>query len=598
MRRISLLIFLFGFAPILQGQKPTKAVQSSPFFPLSQIRPGMVGYGKTVFAGNKLQRFKVRILGVVRNMGPRQSVIWAKLSGGPLAQTGVIEGMSGSPVYLDGKLAGAVALGYPFAKSAIAGITPIGQMLRQARRARRQPEHARADRRRLSELLEPPLPAAGAASPGMEYPNLPHPSTTLMLSGFSERVIRHFMPQFRALDLIPMQGGSGGSNWDQPVPPAAAHLKPGQMISVQLLRGDYGISADGTVTYVHHGRVYAFGHHFLSTGATAFPFSRAHVIALMPGYLSSFKIDVPGAPLGVIRQDRSQGVYGELGGQAPMIPVTITVHSRDGERRQFHFQIVSHPFLTPLLANMGVFATLSATQRALGPSTVSLSGQIQIAGSAPVRIENLYSGDMNVPGMASLAVAAPMADLYSSHLPHLRIRKLTLDVRSSNREHTAELEQVWSNRLVVHPGSRLELIASLRVNGGSRRRLIRMRLPRSVAPGPLQIMVSGGNEVSLLQGLLAAPAPPRSLAQLVRHLNRLHRNNRIYARVLQPGASYRLQGEEFPLAPPSLTRILTAPDALGGNLSSQPMSILLRYRSRPLPYAVSGSQIVTVTVKD
>ncbi len=602
MRRFSCLLLLLGLSPWGWSQKSAPAASANSFFPLDRIRPGMVGYGLTVFSGNHRSRFQVRILGVVRNMGPRQAVIWAKLSGGPLAQTGVIEGMSGSPVYLDGKLAGAVALGYPFAKAAIAGITPIEQMLHQAHRARRRHASARAtvNRGLLASLLTPASPLdANASSPALSNPSLPRPTTTLMLAGFSADVMQQLLPQFRALHLTPMLGGSSAGGELAPVPAAEAHLQPGQMISVQLMRGDLGVSADCTVTYIQKGQVFACGHRFLSAGATAFPFSQANVIALMPGYMSSFKIDVPGAPLGVIRQDRSQGIYGQLGGRAAMIPIAITVHSQDGEQRQFHFEVVNHPFLTPLLANMGVLATLSATQRALGPSTISVSGDIRLANSPPVRIENLYSGDLNVPAQAALAVAAPLVELYGSQLPDVRLEGVNLDVRSTNRLQTAQLVQVWSDRQVVHPGSRLQLLATLRLSGGKQRRLpIHLRLPYSVAPGPLRIVVGGGVGISALRGLLAGSDSPRSLAQLVRHLNRLHRNNRIYARVLLPGASYRLQGEEFPLAPPSLTRILTAPDAIGGDLHSQPMSILLRYHSRPLPYAVSGSQVVAVTIKD
>ncbi len=595
MRRFYFLILLFVAVPAAWGQNnlpPSGA--AGQFFPLARVRPGMVGYGVTVFSGNTPQRFQVRILGVVRNMGPRQAVIWAKLSGGPLAQTGVIEGMSGSPVYLDGKLAGAVALGYPFARQAIAGITPIGQMLSQARRQAPAPG---VDARRLYALLSPE--AAAPPADAFAAPRLPQATTALMLSGFSASDLQYFMPQFRALHLMPMLGGSSGGSAAPPVPPAQAHLQPGEMISVQLMRGDLGVSADCTVTYVHAGQVFACGHRFLSAGATDFPFSRAHVIAVMPGYMSSFKIDVPGAQLGIIHQDRSQGIYGRLGGQAPMVPVSILVHSPDGEVQRYRFEVVDHPFLTPLLANMGVLATLSATQRALGPSTLSVHGTIRLAGSPPVRIDNLYSGEMNIPGQASLAVAAPLAELYASQLSGLRVQGISLDVRSSDRQRTAQLVQVWSNRLQVQPGSQLQLTAVLRASGGEQLRLpIHLRLPYSVAPGPLHIVVGGGSGIAALGGLLVSQPPPRSLSQLVAHLNRVHRNNRIYVRVLQPGASYRLQGVEFPMAPPSLTRILTAPDALGGDLRSQPMSTLLRYHSRPLPFAVSGRQMVALTVKN
>lgn len=624
---MSLPRFVFFLAawivPAAAMQRPSHArpkapASASPFFPLQQVRPGLTGYGRTVFRGRKIQTFKVKILGVAPDMGPRQAVIWAQLSGGPLAETGLIEGMSGSPVYIDGKLLGAVALGYPFAKTALAGITPIDQMVRQAQRARTP----RPGRRALPRATPSPARPFGAArlnspwgaaawrrwrqwlygapsenSDAADGPGLPVLNTPLSLAGFSASTIRHFLPRLSAMQMTPLATAGGGG--PQPAMPAHPRVTPGEMISVQLMRGDLAVSADGTVTYVHGKDIYAFGHRFLAAGAAAFPFSRSHVLALMPGLQTSFKIDVPGAPLGVIRQDRSQGVYGVLGARVRMIPVRINVLRRDGQMRHFQFQVVNHPFLTPLLVNMGVFSVLDATQRALGPSTLRLTGAVQIGGSAPVRLNNLFSGDLNLPTEAAAGVANPIAELYASGLPHLDVTGVDLTIQSRRRKQTARIEQVWANRGRLRPGSPLRLEVALRTSSGHEvLRHLEARLPASTAAGPLVIEIGGGMAAPGLGIALAPPlAPARSLRQLVRQLNRVHRNNRIYLRILQPAVSYHLAGASFPLAPPSLARLLSAGGGLNSAVEARPQSLLLRARSAALPYAVTGTRQLTIMVR-
>src|SRR3990172_5208181 len=279
----------------LAGTLPAWAAPvSAPLYPLDQIRPGMKGVGKTVFDGRTIAEFQVEILGVLRNIAPRQSIILARLSGGPLEKTGVLAGMSGSPVYIDGRLAGAVALAFQFSKEPIAGITPIEQMVESfaedadspqpetPRQAWRFEPEAGSSEPRLVALGLPDLlpPAANLSSRvfwGGTEAALVRVETPLMLSGFTPEAVEHFQPQLRALGLIPMQGGGSGAG-DQAMGDPS-RLQAGSMISVQLVRGDLGMSADGTVTLVDQGRVYAFGHRFLSAGPTDIPFAESEVLA-------------------------------------------------------------------------------------------------------------------------------------------------------------------------------------------------------------------------------------------------------------------------------------------------------------------------------
>lgn len=608
-KRVLLLLSLL-IPGLLWAQERPVAI-----FPLKDVRPGMHGVGRTIFEGDKVQEFQVEILGVIPNMGPREAVILAKLSGGPLAETGVLEGMSGSPVYIDGKLVGAVALGFPFSKQALAGITPIEQMIHQDQTA----EAESRDRDRQAPALQAAAKsgefqivsspdhllnsgtAATAATPEMAGMSLPEIHTPLVLSGFDPRAVAHFLPQFQALGMVPMLGGGGGSlglgsmKMGKP-----GDLQPGDMISVQLMRGDLGVSADGTVTYIHGNRIFAFGHRFLAAGQTSMPFAKAKVIALMAGYMTSFKISIPGEEMGIIHQDRSQGVYGDFGGNAAMIPVQVHVHTIGNQTRNYSFEMVNHPFLTPFLFNMAMYSTLDSTQRGIGPETINLQGAIHLQGAPDVHLNGIFAGDMNGPAMAAISVAKPLAYLYSSGLSGIHIRGIDVDVHSTDQKQLLTLEQVWSDHRQVVPGQAVRLTAMLRATDGTEvAHHIDLKLPDTLLPGPVTILVGDGSLLDPSQGLGAQPgATVRNLAELVRDINALRRDNEIYVRVQKTDPGYRIGTEQFPFPPPSLARALAADPAIDTNITSTPVSTVMETHSEPLPFVIRGLKNITLTVKD
>ena len=273
----------------------------------------MRGTGRTVFSGNKIEDFQVEILGVLDNIGPKESLILARLSGGPLEHTGVMQGMSGSPVYIDGKLVGAVAMAFPFAKDPIAGIRPIEAMLRTSTAATPpspSPAPAASSRaalalneRDLTRRIPRPEPALGGEARMIDI------ATPLSFGGFSRATLDAFAPQLRTLGLEPRQGVTSGGKIE-PGMGNAADLKPGAMISVQLMAGDLSVGADGTVTHIVGNRIYAFGHRFLNIGSTALPFARAEVLTLLANTNTSFKISSAKEWMGTIYQDRNTAVAG------------------------------------------------------------------------------------------------------------------------------------------------------------------------------------------------------------------------------------------------------------------------------------------------
>jgi len=286
-------------------------------FPLRDIRAGQKGIGRTVFSGNKIEEFQVEVLGVLENIGPKQNVILARLSGGPLEKTGVMQGMSGSPVYIDGRLVGAVALAFNFAKEPIAGIRPIEEMLAVA-----EPLGTAGGSQRAA-VVQHEIPLAPAKT-GVEAGSLIEIATPVSFSGFTAETLEHFAPDLKKLGLSPRQGvSSGGALPNKMGNPA--QLRPGDMISVNLLSGDYAIGAEGTVTQVDGKHVYAFGHRFMSAGETELPFARAEVLALLPNLEASFKISSPQEWMGTITQDRSTSIYGEVGRKADTIPLAVSM---------------------------------------------------------------------------------------------------------------------------------------------------------------------------------------------------------------------------------------------------------------------------------
>lgn len=395
-----LVVSLF-FAAIVW---PQFAAAQMAIYPLRDVRAGQHAIGKTVFQGSKIEEFQVDILGVLQNVGPRQSIILAKLSGGPLQETGVMQGMSGSPVYIDGRLVGAVALAFNFSKEPIAGIRPIEEMLA------------------AGDSPKPPFTKVASNADSLAS-KLIDIATPLSFSGFTTGTLDQFSPQLKKLGLEPRQGVASGGKLPSKMG-APASLRPGDMIAVELLSGDMSIGAEGTVTAVDGKQIYAFGHQFMSVGNTELPFARAEVLTLLPNLNSSFKISSPLEWMGAITQDRSTSIYGELGRKADTIPFAITV--KDGRRAPLdnHMQMIQDRVLSPYIVQTAVYSAMDATERTLGLASYSLRGGVEfVNGAPPLRLDNTYAGDFNVPLQASSGVAAPLSSILGAGFDALKIKE-------------------------------------------------------------------------------------------------------------------------------------------------------------------------------
>lgn len=564
--------------------------------PLRDVRTGMHGIGRTVFSGDRVEDFQVEILGVLENsIGPKQSLILGRLSGGPLERTGVLQGMSGSPVYVDGKLVGAVAMAFPYAKEPIAGIRPIEEMLRVASGPGLQVARAPvtlADRDLTRHFPKPQEVQAGGA-------RLVDIATPMAFAGFTRATIDQFAPQLRALGLEPMQGLSGGGRISTHMGDPAS-LKPGSMISVELMTGDLSVGADGTVTHIDGNRIYAFGHRFLAGGPTALPFARSEVLTLLPVLTTSFKISTPKELLGTILEDRNTAISGQLGRETSMAPVSITV-SRGGRKLDgYQMQMVNDRFLAPLLVQMAVFSAIDTTERTMGASSLRVTGEIEFQGSTvPVKLNNMFAADTGSAILASLSTAVPLAYVLQSGFESLQVKKVELSIEAFDEKKQLQIDGVSVARREVRPGDKVELTTVMvGDNGAEVTRKLEYAVPLGAPPGPLFFTVADGNTTNVTEYRQLLGSLPKSVGQLISTVNSLRANTKAYVRVWRADPAFQLEGEDFPDPPPSLALILAGSQSTSGSITQTRNSKVAELEINAGDVVITGSKTIQVEVKE
>jgi hypothetical protein len=609
-------------APRLSAQaNPPTGSTNTRFFPVSEVRPGMKAVGRTIFAGDRIEDFQVELVGVLKNvLAPKRDAILARLSGSNLAETGVVAGMSGSPVYVDGKLLGAVAIAFPFAKEPYTLITPIQDMLNVV-------PQGNLDRGVKQAFALPWRAGSVASEPGstrwiptsdfgpelwakmletrMETGSFTHLRLPLRFGGFDRSVVAAFSPVFRDLGFEPLTdgflAGGGSAGVETGVEATAAGSPgpvPGSMVSLVLVRGDLNISADCTVTYRQGNHLYACGHQAFALGPASVPLASTQVLATIPSVASSFKLDALGPTIGSIDEDRFGAIYGVIGEKAPTIPVHVQVVSSLNSTATYDFQVADQPLLSPLLVDAGVISTLTATERMVGPSTLELKGSIDLSTGDSVELEDVISSEIASANGVGAAVATPLGYLLESNFPGVSVRDVNLHVVARNQSRLAEIEQVWSSKSEVHPGDHIEVTAVERKPDGSRMvQRIPVVIPQNVDGAALTLMVGSGPALNMVQMRFAQPGHmPRDLYQLVRELNRRRRNNRLYALLLAPHRSFKMGGDEFPSPPPSLLQTFLADPAVSSSIIFSGDSVIGDYQTQPTPYTIRGEKTIFLKV--
>jgi hypothetical protein len=582
-------------------------------FPVDELKPGMVGIGRTVFQGDRLEEFKVHILGVMRNIiGPRRNLILAKLEGGPLADTGVIAGMSGSPVYIDGRLLGAVSYSLgQFSKEPIAGITPIDEMVEAtAQAAPRRPAARVALQMPLSpENMRDSLRQAFAwMRPFAENPNdvqvfgngldasvgtmLRPIATPLTIGGFDASVIDPLVSAFREQGFLPMMAAAGGQ---EQTATSNQPLRPGDPVGVALVTGDVEFGATGTVTEVDGNRVYAFGHPFYGLGPTQFPMTRAYVHTILPSLFSSSKLASTGEIIGTVQQDRATAIAGTLGAGPSLIPINIKLTSDRGTTKTFKMSVVNDQLFTPLLAYVSILNTLSSYERQNGAASYVVRGSATVKKYGKVDFEDLFTGDTPSIGAATYVVG-PINFLLRNAFEDVDIEGLSLEIDASEQSKTATLERVWIDGNRPKPGTTVTLKALLRTYRGEEiTRAVPVEIPAN-ARGSVSIMVADGSRLSQMEAreLQLQPLQTRDLPQMIRVLNQARKNNRLYVRLVTPDAGAVVRGESLSSLPPSVMAVMES-DRNGGSFRPLGAALLGQWEITT-DHAVSGSRTLTLSL--
>lgn len=605
-------ISAFGQARMAKATAKANA-PSLALYPLEDLRPGMKGIARSVFAGSEAQEFGVEILGILPGFtGPRQATIIAKLSGANVDKTGVFAGMSGSPVFIGDRLVGAIAYSFPFSKEPICGITPIQQMIEIFEQGNEKPKrNAEARATSFTELAsaewKPRLPKPSFTSTSLIAPvtagsplaplmgqQIQQIATPVVFSGISQESLSLFSAELTRSGLLPVSG-VGGSAAITPLEPFDANtLLPGTSVSVQLVRGDYSIAASGTVTYRDGERIYAFGHPFLGLGGSDMPMTESSVVTVIANSYNSFKLAVPGRMVGSISQDRATGVFGELGHAPRMIPVKINLHTSRDRVEQFSYEVVSDEFLTPLLVNITVYNTIATRERSVGESTIAINGSIVVDGQAPIAIQRRFSS-ANAAALASGSIATPVQALLGSGFDEVNIKGIVVDIDASEEKRAATLERISLDRTEVGRGEQVEIQAYVRTDSGKQFvERIPVQIPADAPSGQMMIMIGDG--ATLQEASAARTFVPRDLGQLVIAINKTKKNDRLYLRLLRPAPGVVIGSSELPNLPPSVVATLNN-DRTSGGYTATNLSQVYERELSPAKFVISGQQVISVTVK-
>ncbi len=604
------VILLNSLGISAQFQKVAAISSDTRIFPVSELREGMRGTARTVFRGTKSEEFNVEILGVIPNwIGPKQDIIIGRLSGANAERTSVFAGMSGSPVYVDGKLVGAISYSFPFSKEPICGITPFEQMASVVERApatktaSTQPK-AFSYAELLSNNWRPnfmDIPLSGVVSgfandsrlsavAGQTFRPI---STPITFSGVSQQTIDNLAPTLQRAGILPVATAGGGSRIAPLKPSNDTTLLGGDSIVVHLARGDIQIAAAGTVTFRDGDKIYAFGHPFFSLGSADLPMSESHVVTVVPNANNSFKLAVPDASVGSMTQDRATGIYGVLDRTPKMLPVRIRLTTSRGRTEEVNFESAFDQLLTPLIVNAGVSNALSANERGIGESTIEFDGEITIKGEESIRLRRRFAG-MQAAVFAASAAAVPLGALLRADFDGLEITGVTLNMTAIDGSKTATIERIAADRTRVRAGEIVEITSFERAESGKvSTRKIPVTIPKDTEPGTLSLIIGDGNAVQ--QNSAVTQFVPKSAAELIATINQLKRPDRLYAVLSRTSTGAIIGANEMPNLPPSVLATINNDRAAGG-LKPTVQTILAEIELAPGEYIISGSQTLSIEV--
>lgn len=606
---IFLIFCLIPTAIFGQLLRATDGKRELRIFPVTELREGMRGTARTVFRGTKSEEFNVEILGVIPNwIGPKQDMIVGKLSGANAERTSVFAGMSGSPVFIDGRLVGAISYSFPFSKEPMCGITPFEQMTSVVEQAAAVRMSSARPAFTYSELLsntwKPDLFDVSQRALASGFPESSRLmavagqtfapiSTPVTFSGISQRTLDMFAPELTRAGILPVAAAGGGSAVKALKPYNETTLLGGDSVVVHLARGDIEIAAAGTVTHRDGDKIYAFGHPFFRLGSTNLPMSESHVVTVVPNANNSFKLAVPDATVGSMTQDRSTVIYGKLGQAPRMLPVRIKLTTSRGRTEEVNFEAAFDQILTPLIVNVGVADTLQANERGIGLSTIQVDGQIRVKGEAPIRINRRFSG-AQASAFASFSATVPLAALLKADFDGMEISGIDLHLKATDGGKSAVVDRIAVDKIRARAGETVEV--SVFQRGESGKIIVQkvpVTIPADTAAGMISIVVGDGSSIQQNQPVLQFT--PKTAGELIATINRLKRSDRLYVHLSRASTGAVVGASEMPNLPPSALATMNN-DRTAGGARPTIQTVIADLELPSGEFIVSGSQTLTIEV--
>jgi hypothetical protein len=584
---------MLGLAVTLLSQASRPALAASKdipnTFPVDSVRAGMTGVGLSVFEGTRIDSFGVTILGVLRGYRPGATLILARAQGAFLERTGVIAGMSGSPVYIQGRLLGAIAYTWAFTKDPVGGITPIGEMLDLFPS---EPVAAEVEDR-LGAVDSPRAPRDESAPPlsGLYDPTGARPiATPLVLSGFTADAIRYLKPWMDERGFVASPGGgeTPGITCDS--------LVPGSAVGVQLIRGDWSAAAIGTLTYRDKDRILAFGHPFVAMGWVRFPLTAATIHTVFASQQISSKIGSPSTPCGTLVADRSTGIYGEIGTQPAMIPVRVDITGTGKRDKHYHFEVVRSRFLTPGLISSAVVNSISEALNDVGFATIRYEVVFHMNnGAATLRRGNAMLTQSPIQGVGD-QVSNSLQLLLSDHLKPSTLDSATVSVRATTGLDAARISEVRVRPSVAAPGDSVEVEITLRRGASaSETRRVRLQVPAQTPEGELTVRVCDGEETDRWDRERAPDRyKPETFDEVVKLMEEERRLDRLYVQLYRPAGGASVRTGEISQAPPSVLGVLGADRKSG--VVGQTKGATLSERSISTEFVTRGCESAKLSV--
>jgi hypothetical protein len=595
----AIILMVFSFSLCLQAVEIMK---------LSEIKAGMEGVGKSTLKGTVSETYTFKVLGIIENFAPHKHLIMVKLDSPELNTGGIVSGMSGSPAYIDDKLIGAIAYGFPFSRQPIGGITPIEDIMQTAEYETPtftidiSTMPVEFDKKNLSVIT------------GLVQEQL---AKRLNFSGneaFSPiRLIgihRGFKPSafsyLTALKPVLSLGNGAGiafaANNITTNEPGKDLLKisPADMVSIPLIKGDLEFAAYGTVTHVEDDKIYMFGHPFFNLGTVDFPLHKAEVISVVPSFQEPFLLVTSKQMIGRVLQDRFSAVMGELGQLPYMVPMKVFLKNRN---RQFNIEMVHHPLLTPILSAFSIYNIFSSEFQQVGFQSVKVDGKIFIEGEKNIVIDDLFSGTDSYTELSNLLLVITYF-LMNNNEKSIKIQKIDFEIGGSEILRRAYLENVLIEKKSYLPGEIMNVTVYLRNERGKDfSETINLKAPNLKAGSEFYLLAADSDEMGQFDARnVRSTYFPTKLSFLIRAINNLRKNNRLYFKFMTPTSGLFVKGQEYPDLPPSLKNVLDY-DSMPlegmspGDEGKIKYSTIKEYQME-FPSVVRGKKLFKLTIKE